>query len=55
VFIDVHALLFFVRLLFIVFLSPFQPSLCSGLSRIAAHPITRIAELLPHKWAPVQP
>jgi transposase len=25
------------------------------LSRIAAHPITRIAELLPHKWAPAQP
>jgi transposase len=24
------------------------------LSRIAAHPITRIAELLPHNWAPVQ-
>jgi transposase len=25
------------------------------LSRIAAHPITRLAELLPHNWAPVQP
>ena len=25
------------------------------LTRIAVHPITRIAELLPHKWAPVQP
>jgi transposase len=24
------------------------------LSRIAAHPITRLAELLPHNWAPVQ-
>jgi hypothetical protein len=24
------------------------------LSRIAAHPITRLAELLPHNWTPVQ-
>jgi transposase len=24
------------------------------LSRIADHPITRLAELLPHNWAPVQ-
>jgi transposase len=24
------------------------------LSRIAAHPITRLAELLPHNWAPAQ-
>jgi hypothetical protein len=24
------------------------------LSRIAAHPITRLAELLPHNWAPSQ-
>ena len=24
------------------------------LSRIAAHPITRIAELLPHNWTPAQ-
>jgi transposase len=25
------------------------------LSRVATHPITRIAELLPHNWAPAQP
>jgi len=25
------------------------------LSRLAVHPITRIAELLPHQWAPAQP
>lgn len=24
------------------------------LSRIATHPITRIAELLPHNWKPIQ-
>jgi transposase len=24
------------------------------LSRLAAHPITRLAELLPHNWAPAQ-